>query len=223
MKLVLAIFTISISVCISANNYSEMPGRISKINLLGRLVRIRIRSKNIKFFNKSDRLKFWGYGNSSKQCRGKVAGKTNEYLLVKVPDIELCIKYTSIVVGGKVSVFGRTFTDKIHMANEVVSLLSKKRLAIDGRIRQSEKEMISFYDKIEAVNQRYSILLEKLKGQWKDEIRDLEHDKLTAENAYNHYRIKRDDIDFKLERYRVSNDQLEKDRWALDSQFYYRK
>jgi hypothetical protein len=66
-------------------------------------------------------------------------------------------------------------------------------------------------------------LREKLEREWRDELALLEEDKLVSERNYLEYKNRINEIDFKLEKYRIYDDNLKTDRWALDPRLFYKK
>mgnify|MGYP000297776578 CR=1 FL=1 len=78
-------------------------------------------------------------------------------------------------------------------------------------------------EKMNAVNERYQLLRSKLEAEWRDNLDALERDRITELRNYQNLEKRLDDLNFKLERYKVEDENLRLDRWALDSNLYYRK
>ena len=59
--------------------------------------------------------------------------------------------------------------------------------------------------------------------EWKKELELLEEDKIASQREYNGLKIRLDEIDYKMEKYRVHDENLVQDRWALDPRLHYKK
>ena len=94
------------------------------------------------------------------------------------------------------------------------------RLHLKGRL---ERELDTYPDKVDAANKRYQVLREKLEKEWREVLTDLEDDKSVALRQYKNLEILLHELDYKLERYRITDQNLELDRWALDHRLYFKK
>jgi hypothetical protein len=74
-----------------------------------------------------------------------------------------------------------------------------------------------------AVNARYQLLREKLEDEWKKELQALESDKLASTHALLDLNRRRDEVDQKMELYKVKDENLTVDRWSLDPSLYFKK
>jgi hypothetical protein len=231
IMLIRLIILLNFSFLINLNSYSfdidKYPdpegvfvGRISKLNHKAELARIRVKFKNLKFINKNNKFIFWSEENPGKKCQGQVLGKTNEHLLVKVPYYKLCIKKVFLTVGSKLIFYSKDLSNNIKVAYEVIGILVKKNLALKSKVNRIERNISTHVNKIDAVNKRYSILKEKLDREWELEVSNLEEDKLDSLKDLKSNKGRLNDIEFKLEQYKVHDYHLEQDRWALDPQLY---
>jgi hypothetical protein len=198
-------------------------GRISKVNEKASLLRIRTEFHNLKYLNRKDMVEFWTESNPVVRCKSYVVGRTNNYLLIKVPNFELCSRTISMSSGNYLKFESTDMRKNLKVAQSLVETLLKKRLAMDGRLLKVKKELDSHIEKVTAINKRYEVLREKLEREWRDELALLEEDRLVSERNYLEYKNRINEIDFKLEKYRIYDDNLKTDRWALDPRLFYKK
>ncbi len=198
-------------------------GRVAKINQEASLIRVKTDFDNMRYLNKKDQLELWTQENSMLRCKGYLLGKTAEFLLIKVPDFIDCIRTVAVVNGGYLMFYSKDLVNNLKMGSEVQDVLLKKRLAIAGKLQRSRKELDSYIEKTSAINERYQILKDKLELEWNKELSFLEEDKTTELKNFKQLEAMLDDIDHKLEQYRVKDKNLVLDKWALDSKQYYLK
>lgn len=198
-------------------------GRISSLNQNASLVRIKIDFKNMKFLNKRDKLEFWSESNPANRCSSFVMGKSNEYILLKVPNFDLCVSRVHLTTGAYLLIESQDLAKNLKIARELVDILLKKQIALDAKLTHNKRDLDIYVEKVEAVNQRYSILRQKLELEWQKELQHLEEDKNDTFKIYKQTEARLDDVYHKLEQYRVYDHNLEIDRWSLDKNLYIKK
>ncbi|OUR98903.1 hypothetical protein A9Q84_05685 [Halobacteriovorax marinus] len=198
-------------------------GRVSRVKEEANLVRIRVDFDNVKYVNKKDRVEFWDQHNPEYHCKGYVAGKSSEYLLLKVPDVSECVKKVTLSYGMYLQFFSKDLENNLKMGKELIEILLKKKLAISSKMMQRRRQLDSHVEKSDAVSQRFAVLRDKLESQWRDELSALEEDRLNALRNYKGLEIRINEIEFKLEKYRISDENLTLDRWSLDPRLFYKK
>lgn len=199
---------------------SEFSGRISRLNAPAKLARIRTDYANIKFLNAADRLVFWNESYPSQKCLATVEGRTNDYLLIKIPRFEDCIKQVHFTTGTYLRFESEDLKNSIGLAQELVEILHRKRLATEAKKERNRKDLERHVEKVDGVNKRYEILRQKLELEWQKELAALEEDKA---NAFTHFKQSEallNEIDTKLELYRIEDHNLKVDRWSLDPALY---
>ena len=70
---------------------------------------------------------------------------------------------------------------------------------------------------------RYKTLREKLEARWRKELSQLEDDRALSYKRYKEDETKLFELDHKLEKYRVEDQNFKLDRWSLDSSLYFKK
>jgi hypothetical protein len=198
-------------------------GRLSRLNEEASLMRFKVDFNNQKFLNKRDKVQFWLESKPSIQCKGFIVGKSNDYLLVKVPSYNFCQKYLGISLGGHVLFSSVDLGRNIETAQELMDVLIRKSLALTGRLKRHEKELHAHVEKVNAVNERYRVLRERLEHEWRKEISKLEDDNATIKLNYRNLQSRLDEVDFKMQQYRIEDENLVEDRWSLDPRLYYKK
>lgn len=198
-------------------------GRVSRVNSEAGLIRLKIDFTNMKYLNKRDKLEFWDERGPQLKCKAYVIGKSNDYLLLKVPEFEYCKRFIYIAEGGYVQAFSQDLVNNLKMGKELVKILLKKRLALNSRLLNNQKDLDNHIEKVNAVNLRYKVLRDKLEAEWREELGNLEEDRLTAYRNYKDLEGRILDIDNKLEKYRIEDRNLKDDRWSLDPRLYFPK
>ena len=207
----------------SEHPLGEFTGRISRLNTPAALLRIRVRFENLRYLTRGDRVDFSSQENSLKRCQSTVKGKTNDYILLKVPFWERCTRHVHFTVGAFLHFYSQNLLENIKKGKEVVDILLKKRIALESRKRRFQKELESYDNKVGATHEKYQVLREKLEKKLRGRLSDLENDKSLTLKDFHHTEIKLNNIDYKLEQYRVSEENLEIDRWSLDRRLYFKK
>lgn len=198
-------------------------GRISRINEEAGLIRLKIDFTNMKYLNKKDQVEFWDERGPELKCKAYVIGKSNDYLLLKVPEFNYCKRFIYTAEGGYLKLFSQDLVNNLKMGKELVKILLKKRLALNSRLLKNQKSLDNHIEKVNAVNLRYKVLRDKLEAEWREELGDIEEDRLTAYRNYKDLEGRILDIDNKLEKYRIDDKNLAEDRWSLDPRLYYSK
>ena len=207
----------------SEDEVAIFSGRISRLNLKADLMRIKIDFGNVKYLNTKDKVEFWDERDSVRRCKAYVVGKSNDYILFKVPAINFCKTKVFLSTGAYLKFYSVDLLNNIRMGKSLISILLKKRLALGGKLHREEVELDSFIEKVNSVNARYQILRDKLESEWRDQIASLEEDKTTSLLNFKDLEMRVEDLDKKLERYRIEDKNLKLDRWALDPRLYFKK
>ena len=202
---------------------AQFSARISKINATAQLIRFRTDFPNLKYLTRGDEIKFWIPSFPNNKCSGKIEGKTAEYLLVYVQNYNLCSTKIYYSVGSYVQAISQDLIDNLKTGRALTEILLKKRMAVQAKKDRVQKELDSHIEKVETVNKRYEILRQKLELEWKKELEDVDEDKVTLLQNFKELESQVQDIDFKLEQYKVADENMEVDRWALDPRLYFKK
>lgn len=198
-------------------------GRIVIVNPKTSLMRVKVDFENFKYVNKKDQIVFWDEIRPMFRCKGYVLGKTSEYMLIRIPNYSRCIERVTLAFGSKLLFFSQDLVNNLKMGREVLEILEKKRIALLGQHRKQKKELDAYNERVQAINDRYSVLREKLELEWKDQIANLEEDRLSSLHYYKDLERRIDEVKYKMEKYRVQSENLKLDRWSLDPRLYYKK
>lgn len=204
-------------------NGNHFTGRISRLNAPAKLMRIRTDFANIKFLNRKDRLEFWNETYPNQKCPAYVEGRTNDYLLLKIPQFDMCVRNVHFTTGSYLHFQSADLQQTVKVAKELVEILQKKRLAMQAKKDRHQKDLTGHVEKVDAVNKRYEILRQKLEIEWQKELAALEEDKMRTFTEYKNAEARLNEIDTKLEAYRIEDHNLKLDRWSLDPALYIRK
>lgn len=198
-------------------------GRVSRVNSVAKLMRVRTDFGNIKFLNRGDRIEFWNENYSAYRCRGLVEGRTNDYLLIKIPSLDQCLRSVHFTTGSYLHFGSQDLDHSVDLAKDVVGILHKKRLAMQAKKNRHQRELDGHVDRVDTVNKRYEILRQKLEIEWQKELAALEEDKARTYAEFKNAEARLNEIDTKLETYRIEDHNLKLDRWSLDPALYIRK
>lgn len=198
-------------------------GRVAKINDQIKLLRVKVNFANMKYLNPKDQAEFWEEKNPNQKCKGYLVGRSADYILLKVPELNQCQGYLNISQGAYFKFFSQDLSNNIKMGREVMSILVKKRMAVLGQIEVKNQEITKHIERVNALNARYHALREKLEEEWQKELHALEEDRTYAVRSYKDLERRRDEIDQKLELYKIQDENLTLDRWSLDSSLYFKK
>lgn len=198
-------------------------GRLSSLNEEASLIRVKVDFTNMKYVNKKDKVEFWTDGNLSRRCIGYVLGKSHDYFLIKVPEFKKCQFVSFLGYGAYLNFQSKDLYNNILVGKELIEVLNKKYTALTGQLENHRKLLDTHLEKVESVNKRYELLKEKLEKEWREEIQYLEEDRNVALRNYKGTQIRLDEVKQKLEKYRIEDENLKLDRWALDSHLYYKK
>jgi hypothetical protein len=224
------VFLISFSVFAVEDNFTTkktieatFPGRVSRINSIAQLVRIRVDFKNAKFLNRGDRLEFWNETYPSQRCISVVEARSTEYLLIKVPDFSQCVLKVHVTTGSYLHFWSKDLENNLIAAHELVEILLKKRMALLARKRNHERDLEGHVEKVEATNKRYEILRQKLEAEWNKDLAALEEDKSNTLVAFKQAEARLNEVESKLDSYRIHEHNFTIDRWSLDPDSYFHK
>ena len=109
------------------------------------------------------------------------------------------------------------------MGKELYKVLLKKQLALSGKLGRRKIELDSHIERVNAVSARYQTLRDKLDAEWSREISKLEDDKNISLRSYKNLEMRIGDVKYKLEQYRIDDDNLALDRWSLDPRLFFKK
>ena len=207
----------------SDHSLGEFAGRISKLNAPAGLLRIRIQFSNLRYLNRGDRVKFKTGMGSTHTCQAVIKGKSNDYLLIQVPFFARCHKYLHFTVGSYLHFHSQDLIKNIEQGKEVIGILLKKRIALDARKRSFQKDLEVYEKKVQTTNDRYQVLMEKMAKEQRQVLRALADDNSLALKNIAEVEDRINKVDYKLEQYKVSDQNLELDRWSLDHRLYFKK
>lgn len=226
---IFSLLLIVISILLPVGSRAELSeegffsGRLSRINKEISVVRVKVDFDNIKYLNPKDKIEFWDEKNSTQKCKGYIVGRTSDYLLLKLPEMNFCEKYLYFTTGAYFKFYSEDLLNNVKMGKEVVTILLKKRMAVQGQMEIKNKEITSHVERVNAINARYQTLKDKLDQEWQKELHALDEDKTFAVRSYKDLERRRDEIDQKLEQYKIKDENLTLDRWSLDSNLYFKK
>ena len=206
----------------STTELGHFTGRVSKINTKANLIRVRVDFENVKYLNKNDQVEFWDQ-SAERKCLTDVVAKGNRYLLLKIPKMEVCSNRVSFTVGAYLNFFSKELKSNIQLGKELLELLVQKRIAVESKLNKSKIDLEQYVEKAGALNQKYQVLRQKLELEWQKELTLIEEDKNVALIQFKNFEMQLGEIDHKIQKYRVEDDNLKLDRWALDPKLYFKK
>jgi hypothetical protein len=94
---------------------------------------------------------------------------------------------------------------------------------MNAKKTRHQRELDGYVEKVDVVNKRYEILRQKLEIEWQKELASVEEDKAVSFTEFKSSEARVNEIDTKIETYRVEDHNLKLDRWSLDPALYIRK
>lgn len=208
---------------LQARESATFSGRIIRVNEEAGLLKVEVNFENAKFLTRRDQVEFWHEHNAQRRCRAVLAGKSPGIFLFRIPDFEFCQRAVPLNWGSYMVFYSEDLSNNLEMGRELVDILLTKRLALKGQLNSRKRELETHMDRVNAVNERFSALREKLETEWRAELAALESDRASNVRDYEHLVTRLGEIRFKLERYRINDQNLTEDRWSLDPRLYYKK
>ena len=99
----------------SFSNEGLFSGRISRVNEETGLVRVKVNFSNFRYLNKKDKVSFWDKGSNLEKCHGFIIGKTNEYLLLRIPNYNLCQNKAYMREAAYITFFSQDLINNLKM------------------------------------------------------------------------------------------------------------
>ena len=202
---------------------ATFPGRVSRLNAVAQLMRVRVDFKNAKFLNRADRLDFWNESYPNQRCVAIVEARSNEYLLLRVPEYLSCVKNVQLTTGSFLKFWGQDLENNLKTAPELVEVLLKKRMAMLAKKRRHERDLEAHVERVEIINKRYEVLRQKLEAEWQRELAAQEEDRSNTMVAFKAAETRLNEVESKLESYRIHDSNFTVDRWSLDPDLYIHK
>ena len=197
--------------------------RILRVNREVELVYFKFDFENGKYLNKDDRVKFWNERNHLVSCEGDILGRTSDTFLLKVPNINFCERRIPLSVGAYMMFHSEDMKNNMIMGTHLVKILLKKRSVVSAMAERWKRELNSHMEKVNAVNVKYDVLRKKLEAEWQEQLQTLEEDRVAVVREHKSVQRQLDEIDSKLEQYKIEEDNFSLDRWSLDSRLYYER
>ena len=202
--------------------YANFGGRISKVGDSS-LIRFGLDFANRKYLNKGDSVSFWHQGNRQARCFGKIVGKTADHILVQMDDPRFCRSSIGTVLGTYMRFHSEDMKNNMIMGVELMDILLKKKTAVAGKLERTKRDLDGHIEKVSAINARYDILRKELESEWQEQLQNLEEDRMTMLREQLALEKELEEVDAKLERYKIEEDHFSLDRWSLDRSLYYKK
>ena len=198
-------------------------GRVDKVDVKNSLIRFKFGFENRKYITKNDRVEFFNKENSPVYCGGTVIAKTEDIFLVRVSDMSRCMAMANITPGAYLRFYSRDMETNLKLGRELVQILLKKKVAVAGMLIRAQKELDVNMEKVNAINSRYDVLRKKLELEWQEQLGVLEEDRLASLEKHRKMQRKLDEVNLKLEQYKIDEDNFFLHTWSLNPKLYYKK
>lgn len=190
--------------------------RLSASDRNTRELKLKVDITRAKFLKVGDQLQLsaWPVAGQ-KKCEGAVTLTTVSYLFVKVQDWTGCVAQAGLRKGMLLYAHSSQLRETIAKARVMTQLLLKKRALLLGQMHHQEKVAGVESVKAKMINDKYQEMIETLKKQWEDELAALGPKRIEEQKLLEDIKNDVAQIDLDLERYRVEEQQLHDDQWAL--------
>lgn len=179
-------------------------------------LKLKVDITRAKFLKVGDQLQLSAWPvEGQKKCEGTVTLTTVSYLFAKVKDWAGCVAQAGLRKGMLLYAQSAQLKETIAKARLMTQLLLKKRALLLGQTYQQEKVAGVESLKAKMINDKYEEMIETLKKQWEDELAGLGPKRIEEQKLLEDLKNDVAQIDLDLERYRVEEQQLHDDQWAL--------
>ena len=216
MRLILLFISLVSSASFAKGDLSQFKARLFSVNKEVSLLKFRSDFSNAKFLTPGARAKFRTNIGLNHFCDGVVLSKSVNHFLFKVTHMDKCAKYQNLSLGINADFVSIDLEKNMISVNDLVKVLNKKRLAIFGKLQRVKKRLAIFVERVDATNKRFDTLRTKLEAERQEALSYLESEKLLDTQNFKNYSSKLDEIDFKLEKYRLEDSNSNDIRWSLD-------
>jgi hypothetical protein len=119
--------------------HATFSGRVSRLNEKAALARVKIDFENAKYLNKKDKVEFWSDTQPEKRCSSYIEGRSNEYILIKIPQYAECVGGVHITTGAYLHFYSPDMERNMKVGRELLDILLKKKMALDARKHRYQK------------------------------------------------------------------------------------
>ena len=201
---------------VSLASLTKFKARLYSVKKEVHLLKFRVDFPNARFLTPGTAVKFRTNLNLDYFCDGVILSKSVNHFLLKVPHIENCSRYQNLSLGINANFISEDLEKNIISTRELISILNKKRMALFGKLKRVKKRLATFVERVSATNTRYDTLSDKLEAERQEALLALESEKIMDTQNFKNFSSKLDEIDFKLEKYRIHDTNNVDERWSLD-------
>ena len=195
---------------------SKFKSRLFSKNLGAGLLKFRADFSNARFLTPGTKAKFKTNVGVAYSCEGVVVSKSVNHFLFKVFHGEKCARYQNLSLGLNANFRSHDLEKNINTTYELIDILNKKRMAIYGKLKETKKRLDTFLERTSAVNARFDALRSKLESERHEALNYLESEKMMDIQNFKNFGSRLDEIDFKIEKYRVMDTNYTDEKWSLD-------
>ncbi|MCB9094412.1 MAG: hypothetical protein H6621_05015 [Halobacteriovoraceae bacterium] len=200
----------------AANLTKEFLGKVIEQDKNSRMLKVKFKDTNIKFFKKEDEVFLYNEFNKDYQCRGIVRAGNYAYLFVEIKEYANCSKRINLSADSYVMVSSKDLEVNLDMAEEVVDILLKKRMILKGKVNRLKNEIETKDEREKLLNEQYEIKMSSLKIEWDEAIKALRDGEYQARKEINDANLDLIEIDKKLKLYNIDDPQHKRHEWSLD-------
>ena len=215
MRMILALLLITRSI-VADESMSRFKSRLFSKNIESGLLKFRVDFSNARFLTPGSRARFRTNINIDYYCEGIVLSKSVSHFLLKLSHPDKCSKYQNLTLGLNADFISGDFEKNISSTYRLIQILNKKRMAIYGKLKETKIRLDSFLERTSAVNARYDAMRDKLETERQEALGYLESEKIMDIQNFKNFSSRLDEIDFKLEKYKVLDSNNTDERWSLD-------
>ena len=219
----LLIFSFFLGGAYGKESIGRFSARVSSIDYISGLAKFRVDFSNARFVTKGNKLRFWDNRGEKNLCRAKVLGRSPDYILMKIDQINRCRNMQNLSLGNLINFYSDDLVANINSANELQVILNKKRVALHAKMMSFKRLIDTHPERVDSINERYKTLRDKLELEWRDALIKTEEERALNLQSYKNYASRLDDVDFKIEKYTLKDTNRKVDRWSLDPYLYDKK
>jgi hypothetical protein len=187
-----------------------------KYNEKARLLKVKGEFANIKYLVQGTRLEIWNPEKSLIKCKAWVRENTMGYLLLDIQNSAACINKIYLQPGSYLMAQSEELVKNLEVGKQAMEVMAKRRLILTGERENLQKELDAYTEKIEMTNKKFQLAREQIELEYKKEIGELERSRIDKVNTFQDLAARLEDLEFKMKRYEVEDQNFKTDRWSID-------
>ena len=199
-------------------DYGQFEGRVSDRDQASSILKVQSENENIKFFKAGDKVHFKVQQNPNKDfCQGHIRAVGPEFFTMYVKNLYPCWNEGEYFRRGMILNFETSrLAERVQNASEYRLILLKRREDYFKQLNKVNHFIWSYKQQKVQLAAQYDKKIEELKKKKRRALEGLLSKKNDVASTQRELISQLDNLDEKLEFYRIENHSEEKNRWTKD-------